>query len=56
MKTTENMAFSPPLSAMGRSVAAKGRLAATKPNEINGFVHESYGTTVKFGKVLVKFW
>lgn len=46
MKTTENMAFSLPLWAMGRGVGVKLRLDAIKPNGINGFVHKSYGTTV----------
>ena len=46
MKTTENMAFSSPLSAMGRSVGVEPRLDATKPNEINGIVHKSYGMAV----------
>lgn len=48
MKTTGNMAFSLALRAMGRTVGVKLRLAVTQPNEINGFVHESYGLTVTY--------
>jgi len=47
MKTAENMAISPHLSAMGRSVEVKPQLVAMKSNEINGFVHKSYGPAVK---------
>ena len=46
MKTHENMAFSLGLWAVGRSVGVKRRLATTKPNEINGLVHKSYGTAL----------
>ena len=47
MTTRENMGISLLLSAVGRSVGIKPRSAATEPNKINGFVHESYGTAVK---------
>ena len=46
MKTSENMAFPLGLWAVGWSVGVKPRLAAMKPNKINGFVHESCGTAL----------
>jgi len=46
MKSSENMAFSVGLWAVGRSVGAKPRLTTTKPNKISGFVHKFYGTAL----------
>jgi len=47
MKNRENMPFLLGLWAVGRGVRVKRRLATTKPNEINGFVHKSYRTALK---------
>ena len=46
MKTIENQAFLTTPKAMGRSVPVKTPTVFQIINEINGFVHISYGTAL----------
>jgi hypothetical protein len=48
MKTIENQGFLTTPNAMGRSVPVKMPLAFQITNEINGFVHVSYGTALNW--------
>ena len=49
MKTIENQGFLTAPHAMGWSVPAKTPAEFENVNEINGFVHDSYGTALKSG-------
>ena len=46
MKTIENQGFLTAPPAMGWSVPAKTPAEFENVNEINGFVHDSYGTAL----------
>ena len=55
MKTIENKGFLTTSNAMGRSVPVKAPARFIIVNKINGFVHTSYGTALKFHNVLLTF-